>query len=223
MAHLFDYVPCGMRHTSGGRFHSTLAVAAFAPLLGHERAFRSVLVGLSLLAALAACNRAEPEASGSTPKAEPEVFSFKLPSEYSRLELHGEGSETLRVPPGAKLTQMDAGYRIDAGPDFALEVRPQAPTLAELESRYSPRQSVFKEPDVVIFKAGAGYEFVAVVELVPEWDETDRRRFSCTSAAGAGSDPLGAVSPRADSAAHSRAAVQNMVSACRSLELPRLE
>jgi hypothetical protein len=184
------------------------------------------LLALSALGALGGCQRAEPEASGTSSgalKSEPELFSFQLPSEYSRLELHGEGSETLSVPSNAKLSPVEAGYRIDAGPDFAIEVRPQAPPLADLAARLSPREPVFKEPDLAIFKGGAGYQFVAVVERVPEWDETDSRRFSCESAHGAGSNAASAVAPRADSAVYSRAAVQNMVAACRSLQLPRLE
>lgn len=192
-------------------------------------ALASCRVGLSaaLLAALAgaACKspEREPEPSAA-PAAEPMRFSFALPSHYTTIELSGEGSESLRAPPGARVTRIERGARVEAGPDFAIEVAHHPKPLAELKGAIDPARRRFEENDLVVFDVPGGnvsnsLAFVSVRELVPEWDENDRRQFSCNS--------VGAVAVPAPNGAEvrafSKAAVQDMVAACRTLELPRLE
>ena len=159
------------------------------------------------------------ESTPSAPRAEPERFSFNLPSEYTPLELSGEGSEVLRAPPGAIARRANGRVSIDAGPDFSLDVSADSPSLTELPQSASAGERVLEERDLVIFKSPAGYAFSMVRELVPEWDENQPQRFACTSRGAA----LGGEAPRADMARFSRNAVQNLVAACRTLQLPKLE
>jgi hypothetical protein len=154
----------------------------------------------------------------TAPSSEPERFSFALPSSYEKLELRGEGSETLRAPPGARVTRSDKGFNIEAGADFAVTVVSNAPPLQELAPASVAR--VFSESDLAVFKSEQGrYSFVVVRELVPEWDDSARQRFACGSAGGAvsGAATAGAVTGFA------KGATEQMVAACRSLELPTLE
>lgn len=178
---------------------------------------------LGALALIAGCKEtgggAASESTAAAPKAEPERFSFNLPAEYTSLELSGEGSEGLRAPPGATARRADGRTSIDAGPDFALDVSAEAPSLAELSSSVGAGERVLEERDLVIFKSPSGYAFVMVRELVPEWDENQPQRFACASRGAA----LGGPAPRADTPRFSRHAVQNMVAACRTLQLPKLE
>lgn len=159
------------------------------------------------------------ESTTAAPRAEPERFSFSLPSEYASLELSGEGSEALKAPPGAAAHRADGRISIDAGPDFALDVSPDAPPLEELLRGAGAQERALEERDLVIFKSPAGYAFVMVRDLVPEWDENQPQRFSCTSRGAA----FGGAAPRADMSRFSHDAVQKMVAACRTLQLPKLE
>lgn len=159
------------------------------------------------------------ESTAAATKAEPERFSFNLPSEYALLELSGEGSEALSAPPGALARRAEGRVSIDKGPDFALDVSAESPSLAELARGVEKGQRVFEERDLIIFKSPAGHAFVMVRELVPEWDENQPQRFACASRGAA----LGGGAPRADTPGFSRSAVQNMVAACRTLQLPKLE
>jgi len=156
-------------------------------------------------------------AAAGAPAREPQRFSFTLPSAYARLELRGEGSEHLSAPAGAAVRPKGKVFEVTSGDDFALEVAPDALALAELGA--GGVAPILREPDLLVFAAGSGYSFVVVRELVPEWDESTRQRFACGSAGGAVSQ--GAT--RADARAFSKAAIENMVAACRSLELPKLE
>jgi hypothetical protein len=160
---------------------------------------------------------AAPSSDPAAPTSEPERFSFALPSGYTKLELRGEGSEGLRVPAGASLTRTGKGFEVTSGSDFALEIAAEAPALSELGA--AGVAPILRESDLLVFAVGAGYSFVVVRELVPEWDESARQRFACGSAGGI----VGRGGTRADARAFSKAAVQNMVAACRSLELPTLE
>jgi hypothetical protein len=154
----------------------------------------------------------------AAPSSEPQRFSFALPNEYQRVELRGEGSETLRVPPAAHVTRGDKGFSIDAGDEFALSVVPDAAPLHELAPASVAR--VFSEADVAVFEPQKGrYSFVVVRELVPEWDDSARRRWACGSAGGAVSGAATGAAVRG----FTKAAVERMVAACRSLELPKLE
>jgi hypothetical protein len=184
---------------------------------------RSLPVLVALVSLAAACKQApsgERAATGGANLAEkPERFSFVVPREYIPLQLRGEGSETLRAPPGASVMPTENGFNIDAGPEFALDVSLQPPPLADYKASIEPTRRAFDAEDAVIFKSAAGYAFLAVRELVPEWDEGDQRRFACSSR-GAGS---GGAPTRADTAGFSRSAIQNMLAACRSLDLPSLE
>lgn len=184
----------------------------------------------ALLALLLGCkaSRSEPTASSAAGNstsssgvaplaAEPERFRFDIPSGYVRHELRGEGSETLLAPPEARVQPASKGLRVAAGNDFALEVTLE-PGMTALPEEVPGAQRVASDKDLVVFKGANGYRFLVLRELVPEWDENDRRRVLCSSA---GSTPAGR--PESDPRTFTRAAVEHMVAACRSLELPRLE
>jgi len=167
-----------------------------------------------------ACRSSEGDPKPSAaPAAEPLHFTFSLPSQYSPLELSGEGSETLRAPPGARVTRADGVVRVEAGADFAIEIAARPKPLSELTAAIAVARRRLEEKDLVVFDAAAGHAFVSVRELVPEWDENDRRQFSCNSVGALSGAPPGG----ADVRGFSKAAVQDMVAACRTLELPRLE
>jgi hypothetical protein len=178
-------------------------------------------MGRALLSAgllVVACKSStQPEPTPAAPSSEPERFSFALPGTYVPLELRGEGSERLRAPAGASVTRGTKGFLVTGGSGFELEVSPESPPLAEL--RGGGVAPIAVEPDLLVFKLAGGYSFVVVRELVPEWDEGSRQRIACGSAGGAVSQ--GAT--RADAKAFPKAALENMVAACRSLELPKLE
>src|SRR5688572_20589052 len=91
------------------------------------------VLGLALVSLAAACKQApsgeRAATGGATLAAEPERFSFVVPREYIPLQLRGEGSETLRAPPGANVSPTENGFSIDAGPEFALDVSLQPPPL----------------------------------------------------------------------------------------------
>lgn len=158
----------------------------------------------------------EPESRNAVASTRPEAFSFVLPADYVSLELRGEGSERIQAPPGAQLSRSGDGFALDAGPDFSLQIEPSTPALADLRAGMSGAKVVFEGEDLLIVEQGGGHAFVVVRELVPEWDESDRRRLACSSAgfkAGSGKSPR----------PFTRSAVDHMVAACRSLDLPRLE
>lgn len=147
----------------------------------------------------------------------PEAFSFVLPGDFVPLELRGEGSELIRVPPGTRLMRDSEGFSLDAGPDFSLLIKATTPSLEELKgSLPGSAKVVFEGEDLLILERDGGYAFLVVRQLVPEWDESDRRKLSCSSAgfeAGSGNLPR----------SFARSATDRMVAACRSLDLPSLE
>lgn len=154
------------------------------------------------------------------PKAE--SFSFKLPPSFFPLELRGEGSETLQVPVGTRLTHEGDSFKLEASPEFAIVVESGAPPFEQIKAELATARVVFEGDDVVVVERGGGYAFVVLRELVPEWDESDRRRLACSSAGferGSGSK-AGTIS---NARAFSRTAIEAMVAACLSLELPKLE
>ncbi len=159
----------------------------------------------------------EPERrTAAAASARPEAFSFLLPADYVSLELRGEGSERIQVPPGTQLRRAGEAFVLEAGPDFALQVEPASPSLGELRAALAGAPIVFEGEDLLIVEQGGGHAFVVVRELVPEWDESDRRRLACSSTgfrAGSGKSPR----------PFARAAIDRMVAACRSLDLPTLE
>ena len=149
--------------------------------------------------------------------AEPEPFRFVVPLAYLPHELRGEGSERVLAPRDAQVLAAGAhGIRVEAGNDFALQIQFQ-PSLTSLPASVAGAQRVAAESDVAVFKSADGYWFVALRELVPEWDESERRRVACGSAGAL--DPAGSGERRR----FTHAAVERMVAACRSLELPSLE
>jgi hypothetical protein len=161
-----------------------------------------------------------PPARAAPPEAE--QFSFKLPPSFFPLELRGEGSETLQVPVGTRVEHQGNTFKLEASPDFALVVENGAPPFEQIKAELATARVVFEGDDVVVIERGSGYAFVALRELVPEWDESDRRRLSCSSAGferGTGSK-AGAL---ANARSFSRPAIEAMVAACLSLELPKLE
>lgn len=151
----------------------------------------------------------------AAPSTEPERFNFALPESYVAVELRGEGSESLRAPGGATVSRTERGFSVDAGGDFALDIVSHGPTLGDVAGV----ARVLSESDLNVFKSEQGYSFVVVRELVPEWDDGDRQRFACGSAGGAVSGAPTSASMRG----FSKPAVEHMVAACRTLELPRLE
>jgi len=191
--------------------------SAFARSFCSWPVYRAALVCVLLAFGCKSAEKA-PATEGAALHAEPVRFQFALPSEYVALELRGEGSETLRAPPDARLERVDGGFRIEAGSEFALELRLPAPAAAELPSKLEGATRVVQEPDLVVFEAGGGYWFLVHRELVPEWDESDRRRMACGSA-GAIAAGHGGAKPRV----FSRPAIEHMVATCRSIDLPRLE
>ncbi|HTV19850.1 MAG TPA: hypothetical protein VMG12_14295 [Polyangiaceae bacterium] len=187
----------------------------FAPRGVRRPHTRLVVAGITLCS-LACRSTAEPERTA--PSSEPERFSFVLPGHFEKLELRGEGSEMLRAPAGARVTASDKGFYVAAGEDFALSIVENAPPLRELAPSSVAR--VFSESDIAVFKSERGsYSFVVVRELVPEWDDGARQRFACGSAGGA----VSGAATSADVRGFSKAAVEAMVAACRSLALPALE
>lgn len=148
--------------------------------------------------------------------AEPEPFRFVVPLAYLPHELRGEGSERVLAPRDARVSAGANGIRVDAGNDFALQIQFQ-PALMSLPVSAPGAQRVAAENDLAVFKSAGGYWFVALRELVPEWDESERRRVACGSAGAL--DPAGSGEPRR----FPHAAVERMAAACRSLELPSLE
>jgi hypothetical protein len=148
--------------------------------------------------------------------APPERLQLTLPAEFVPLELRGEGSETLRAPAGASARSMPGRVDVEAGAEFALEIEFQ-PQLSQLPTAADGARPVLLEGDLAVFESAGSYWFVMLRELVPEWDESERRRVACSSA---GAARKGAAS---DHRRFPRAAVERMVAACRSLALPRLE
>jgi hypothetical protein len=171
---------------------------------------------LGCVAALGGCRRQE---ETFEKPAQPESFSFSSPSGFEPVQLRGEGSERMLAPAGARVERTALGFRVEAGPDFAVEVVPNAAALSELVAPPGVSR-VLTEPDLAIFQSPSGsYSFVVVRELVPEWDDAQRHRFACGSAGGVVSE----AAPRADNSRFSKAATQAMVAACRTLTLPALE
>jgi hypothetical protein len=74
---------------------------------------------------------------------------------------------------------------VEAGSDFALQIQFQ-PGLMSLPDSAAGAQRVAAENDVAVFKSSGGYWFVALRELVPEWDESEHRRIACGSAGALG-------------------------------------
>jgi hypothetical protein len=183
-----------------------------------------------LLAVLVSCRASQSEpnqkvssnvaggsSGGGQPQlaAEPESFRFVVPLAYLPHELRGEGSERVLAPRDAQVSAGAHGIRVEAGDDFALQIQFQ-PSLTSLPASAPGAQRVAAENDVAVFKSANGYWFVALRELVPEWDESERRRVACGSAGAL--EPAGSEPRR-----FTHAAVERMVAACRSLELPSLE
>jgi hypothetical protein len=174
---------------------------------------------LAACAGLSACRKAaapEAEKKVAPLAAEVERLQFALPADFTQVELRGEGSETLRAPAGAAVRSLPGRAEVVAGADFALEVDLQ-PRQPELPEPPVGARRVMRESDLVVFESAGSYSFVVLRELVPEWDESERRRIVCSSA---GATRIGSTTePRG----FPRAAVERMVAACRSLALPRLE
>jgi hypothetical protein len=176
---------------------------------------RWLLLAVALAASGCESRSGQPSEGETAAVPETETFHFGAVGGLSPIELPGAGSEVLLAPPGTEVSAVESGFALRAGADFAIDVAPAAPQLAEIEARLSPSDVVVKQEDLLVYGRAGAYRFAVVRQLVPEWDEDDRRRFSCASA--------GALSLRADAPAFPRAAVERMVAACRALELPRLE
>jgi hypothetical protein len=173
-----------------------------------------VTIGAAVLGPVLGACRSDAAAEKAAPSTEPERFSFVLPESYVKIDLRGEGSESLRAPAGSKVTRTARGFSVDGGGDFALEVVSHGST-----PEVSGALRVLSESDLNVFKSEQGYSFVVLRELVPEWDDSERQRFACGSAGGA----VSGASTSASLRGFSRVAVEHMVASCRTLELPRLD
>jgi len=168
---------------------------------------------------LVACRRQEEIHVDKAAAAKDSSFDAVLPNGFEMVQLRGEGSERMRAPTGARVERTGRGFLVEAGPDFAVEVVPDAPAVSELATPPGVAR-VVSDANTAVFEAPDGaYSFVVVRELVPEWDEDRRRRLSCGSAGGG----VSGAGTRADKRGFSKSAVQIMVAACRTLELPALE
>lgn len=166
-----------------------------------------------------ACRRQEEIHVDKAAAARESSFDVSLPSGFELVQLRGEGSERLRAPSGARVERTARGFLVEAGPDFAVEVVPDAAAITELVTPPGVSR-VSSADDVRVYESPEGeYSFVLVRELVPEWDEELRLRFACGSAGGG----VSGADTRADRRGFSKAAAQVMVAACRTLELPKLE
>jgi hypothetical protein len=186
-----------------------------------ERSFK-VLVVAAVCACFVACRSKSEEPASSEPSPNPptvERFAFELPPDFVPVALRGEGSESLRAPSGARTEARAGGFDVRADPDFALHVQTQPPALLDIAGRVEGARRVLEESNLIIFKSGDGYGFALTLELVPEWDENDRRHLGCSSAGV----EVASGTTRAQALRFSKAAVEKMVAACRSLELPPLE
>lgn len=168
---------------------------------------------------LSACRRQEELQAGPAAASPASGFEATLPSGFEVVQLRGEGSERLLAPSGAHVLRTAAGFRVQAGPDFDVEVVPDAPAASEYRTPDGVSRSS-SGSDATLFVSPEGtYSFVVVRELVPEWDESRRHRLACGSAGGV----VSGAATRADSRWFAREATQIMVAACRTLELPPLE
>jgi len=190
-----------------------------SPFWRQRAPWRLLLCSAVCAGALACRSRDVPEEPGPRVQA-PEVFRFKLPVNYLTVELRGEGSENMRAPAGATVARIEAGFRVEAGPEFSVDVVPDPPALTSDLGVTPGVARVLSEPDLVVLRSErGGYSFVLSRELVPEWDEDRRQKLWCGSTGGA----VSRAATRADGRDFSKEATQNMVAACRTLELPRLE
>jgi hypothetical protein len=181
---------------------------------------RTTLAVVALALVFMACRRTPTEPATKAASEPAEHFTFALPPDDGPIELRGEGSERLRAPFGAAVEQNAGGVvRVWQGKDFAIDVRFRALAPAELAAIGGGSPPVLREKDLSVFKSGQGYWFVISRELVPEWDENERRTVTCSSA--------GALAPERNDQAERRnfprSALEHMVAACRTLELPRLD
>ena len=151
----------------------------------------------------------------TSPPVAAKAFPLEVPPAFVKLELRGEGSEFLRAPAGTRVAATPEGFSLHGGEQFQLELITPAPPLPEvLRAQPSDAPVVLEASDLRIVGSGDRLAFAVVRELVPEWDETDRRRFLCQSP--------GFVSS-SERKLFSREAVGQMVGACRSISLPPLE
>lgn len=142
-------------------------------------------------------------------------FPLQVPEGYQSLLLRGEGSEFLKAPSGAQVVESNDEFRVQAGADFQLVVRTVAPSLKDVASSRATGEVVLRADDALIVKESKGYSFVVIRQLVPQWDESDRRQYSCSSP--------GALTKGVPLTTFGAVEVGAMVAACRTLSLPVLE
>lgn len=183
----------------------------------HEwRAARGVLLGCCIALGVA-CRESNEAPDSAAPSSSPPSphgsFRFDRPASFRPLELNAHG-EFLLAPPQATVQGAAPRFAVRAGADFALDVNLAADQVALPDSPHADRVAVHHS-DLIVWGRPGEYRFVALVNVVPEWDESDRRRYACSSA--------GALNDGAQESSFSQAAIEAMVAACRSLSLPRLE
>lgn len=177
-----------------------------------NRSCWKLLLFTLLAQAQSACD--SPSSSSVAPL-EPRKFKFDLPPAHTRLWLRGEGSEQLLAPPGARVDKKGEQFLVNASKSFQLVVRTTSDPLNNIERRLNLFKTVLRADDTLIVQNESGFAFVVVRELVPEWDESDRRRLSCSSA--------GLLEGHAPFTTYAQKEIEAMVATCRSLALPSLD
>ena len=149
------------------------------------------------------------------PPPKPRAAFPELPPDAVSLELDMLGGK-LKVPKGAKTGRNINGWQeIAAGKNFKLVVREHLDGLDAARKELGEVTYVVEEPDTLVYENGGAFGFVAVVEAKgpPELEGEADRTFECR----AGTAMEWAVSKSAKG--FPRAAVDAMVSACRSLTI----
>lgn len=178
----------------------------------------SQLAVIASIAGLAvACNSSPKETtSGVVSTDSPRhVFSVPVPPTYQPVVLRGVGSEFIKAPPQTVVRQEQGKFLIAGGAGFELRVQTAAPSVKALALRFEKRSIVLQADDALILKEKDGYAFVVIRQLVPEWDESDRRQYSCFTP--------GLLTEGVPLTTFAASEVGTMVAACRTLSLPVLE
>ena len=175
-----------------------------------------LILTLSLIAAGAGCEAdAAPEPVAARSEQAAATFGVAPLTDLQPLELRGEGSEFLRAPADARVRPLPAGaVRVEGGNRYRIQVGWESPALAVLAAGLPKEDIVLRSDDAVLVRSGSGFAFAVVRELVPEWDESDRRRISCST------PDLLSAPERVQPVSREQASL--LVAACRTMSLPSL-
>lgn len=141
-------------------------------------------------------------------------WSFRVIQPSDRIELRGEGSESLMAPRGAALSVARDEVSV-SHEAFSLRLSFSSPPLRELLGPLPSRSVVYRDDSTLIAQIGDQFAAAVVVERAPEWDPSDARRLLCTTA--------GWEAGRLPTSGLPRDSVQAAVAACHTLQLPSLQ